>query len=99
MSKFSGLRTVRQPENQTPTNLNIETSGDLDIQKSESLDTEQFKMGRPRLKAAKHRNPDFRQVTAYLRRDTYADVRARLFTEEREFSDLVQNLLVEWLKR
>ena len=96
VSKFSGLRQSRSADS--------EISPLLDVQKSTTADTEGFelpqpKLGRPRREQAKHRHPDFRQVTAYIRRDTYAQVRSRLFNQEREFSDLVQDLLTDWLNR
>lgn len=55
-------------------------------------------VGRPR--TGKRSNPDYRQVSAWVRKDTYHQVTRRLFNEEnrREFSDLVQSLLQEWLK-
>ena len=56
------------------------------------------KVGRP--KTGKRSNPDYTQVSAWVRRDTYARVQDRLYVKEnrREFSDLVQALLAEWLK-
>lgn len=92
MSKFSGLRAARL--------LDIQKSGELKLQTSSLADASApITMGRPRRENAKHRHPDYRQVTAYIRRDTYAEVRGRLFINEREFSDLVQELLSHWLKR
>jgi hypothetical protein len=57
------------------------------------------KVGRPR--TGKRSDPDYRQVSAWIRRDTYDRVTRRLFTREnrREFSELVQSLLQDWLKR
>lgn len=45
------------------------------------------------------RNPAFEQVTAYIRRDTHHAVKLALLKEgvNRQFSDLVQTLLAEWL--
>ena len=54
-------------------------------------------VGRP--KTGKRSNPDYRQVSAWIRRDTYDRVTIRLIREDRrEFSDLVQTLLEDWLK-
>jgi hypothetical protein len=57
------------------------------------------KVGRP--KTGKRSNPDYRQVSAWIRRDTYDRVTRRLLVKEnrREFSELVQSLLQDWLKR
>lgn len=57
------------------------------------------KVGRP--KTGKRSNDDYRQVSAWVRRDTYRRVQDRLYVKEdrAEFSDLVQSLLEVWLKR
>lgn len=54
------------------------------------------KRGRP---PGKRTDPAYEQVTAYLRRDTYAEVKIRLIREGRrqEFSDLLEELLTGWL--
>ena len=56
------------------------------------------KVGRPR--TGKRSDPEYRQVSAWIRRDTYDRVTRRLFTKEnrREFSELVQSLLEDWLR-
>jgi hypothetical protein len=57
------------------------------------------KVGRPR--TGKRSDPEYRQVSAWIRRDTYDRVTRRLFMTEnrREFSELVQSLLEDWLKQ
>jgi hypothetical protein len=42
-------------------------------------------------------DPEYKQALAYVRRDTHRRVMMRLAGEEREFSDLVETLLAEWL--
>jgi hypothetical protein len=56
------------------------------------------KLGRP--KTGKRSDPEYRQVSAWIRRNTYAKVTDKLFLREnrREFSDLIQSLLEVWLK-
>jgi hypothetical protein len=53
--------------------------------------------GRPR---AKHSDPSFQQVTAYVRKDTYKAVKIALLQKEaeQEFSELVERLLADWLR-
>lgn len=53
--------------------------------------------GRP---AGKRSDPDYEQVTAYIRKDTHKDVKIALLQEGqgREFSELVQDLLADWIK-
>ena len=60
--------------------------------------SESPKLGRP--KTGKRSNKECRQVPAWIKRSTYAEVRLRLFVQEggREFSDLVQTLPEQWLK-
>ena len=55
------------------------------------------KMGRP---AGKRTDPAFRQVSAWLRVDTYDQVKIRLLElgGRKEFSVLVQELLEKWLR-
>jgi hypothetical protein len=55
------------------------------------------KMGRPK---GKRSNPDFEQVTAYIKSATYTSVRIELLKEgqKREFSELVQHLLDDWIE-
>ena len=47
----------------------------------------------------KRSNPDYEQVSAYIRKDTYKDVKIALLqqAESKDFSDLVEELLVKWL--
>lgn len=56
-------------------------------------------VGRP--KTGKRSNDDYRQVSAWVRKDTYTRVQDRLYVKEdrREFSDLLQTLLEDWLKQ
>ena len=53
--------------------------------------------GRPR---GKRSDPDFEQVTAYIRKHTHQGVKIALLQESKgqEFSELVEGLLAKWLK-
>jgi hypothetical protein len=55
------------------------------------------KIGRPK---GKRSNPEYTQVTAYIRQDTYKDIRVLLLQkgDGQEFSELVEELLSEYLK-
>ena len=48
--------------------------------------------------SGKKSNPDYTQVTVYLRKDRYATARKRLFDERKQFSDLVGELLDRWIR-
>jgi hypothetical protein len=54
------------------------------------------KMGRPK---GKRSNPEYTQVTSYIRQDTYRKVRMILLQngDGQEFSELVEDLLCEFL--
>ena len=53
--------------------------------------------GRP---PAKHSDPDYVQATAYIRKETHRDVKIELLRSDPsiEFSELVEQLLADWLK-
>ncbi len=45
----------------------------------------------------KRSNAEYRQVSAYIRKDTHRKVKMALIEEDREFSELIGRLLEEWL--
>jgi len=47
--------------------------------------------------AGKRRDADYKQVSAYIRKDTHFKVKLALLQEGREFSELVEELLGEWV--
>jgi hypothetical protein len=52
--------------------------------------------GRP---PGKRSHPDFEQITAYIRKDTHQAVKIGLLQNGRkEFSELVEELLHQWIK-
>lgn len=55
--------------------------------------------GRPRGYAGGKRDnkEEYTQASAYIRRDVHKRVKSALVDEEKEFSELVEELLVEWL--
>ena len=52
------------------------------------------KVGRP---PGKKSNPDYTQVTVYLRKQTHLAAKKRLLDEGREFSKLVEDLVAQWV--
>ncbi|MEA5574646.1 hypothetical protein [Calothrix sp. UHCC 0171] len=66
------------------------------IQAKPTETTEPKKMGRPK---GKRSDPDYEQVTAYIKSGTYTNVKIELLKEgqKREFSELIQELLDDWL--
>jgi hypothetical protein len=63
---------------------------------SESVPPPAKKMGRP---AGKRSDPKYTQVTAYIQSQTYRDVKVALLLggNGQEFSELIEDLLTEWL--
>ncbi len=53
--------------------------------------------GRPK---GKRSNPDYEQVTAYIRKETYRQTKIALLQqgEVKDFSELIEKLLTEWLR-
>ena len=47
--------------------------------------------------AGKRSDAEYKQVSAYIRKDTHFKVKLALLQEGREFSELVEELLSEWI--
>jgi hypothetical protein len=47
--------------------------------------------------SGKRRNAEYRQVSAYVRKETHRKVKMALLEDDREFSELVEELLGAWL--
>jgi hypothetical protein len=52
----------------------------------------------PAAKTGKRDNPDYQQISAYIRKDTYRAVKQAIVTK-RDLSDLIEELFTEWLKK
>jgi len=46
----------------------------------------------------KRQDPRYQQISAYVRRDLYDEIRKRLIGQEMDFSDLLERWMNEWLK-
>lgn len=84
MSKFKGLFDVTKGKQQEES---------VEPQSQQSVKPR----GRPK---GKRSDPAFEQVTAYIRKSTHQGVKIALLQEgeDREFSELVEELLDEWLR-
>lgn len=87
-------RTAKRPE---PTTSAIHV---LEPDRAVSLPSAQpvgKRRGRPR---GKRSHPDFEQITAYISKQTYRNTKIALLQkgEGQQFSELVENLLGDWLK-
>ena len=47
----------------------------------------------------KRSDPAYRQISTYVRSDVYRSVKRELLMDERDFSDLMGELLADWLGR
>ncbi|MBD2616244.1 hypothetical protein H6G94_34225 [Nostoc punctiforme FACHB-252] len=110
MSKFKGLLDAvkggePEPEPEQP-KQELKTQ-QPEVRQSQKLKPEKVtepqgepKRGRPK---GKRSDSNYEQVTAYIRKDTHTAVKIELLKEsqngqKQEFSELIQELLDEWLK-
>lgn len=106
--KFNFLRDRKRAVEETETETEVETLPGEPAEPATVLPKPEVKadlqsrfeqpkkMGRPR---GKRSDPDYEQVTAYIRRNTYTATKIALLQENqgREFSELVEDLLSEYL--
>ena len=92
-SKFNSILDAAKGKEE---DTNLEEEKETSITKEEIIPIKNVKKGRPR---GKRSNPDFEQVTAYIRSNTYRDVKIAILQQSEidDFSELVEQLLNEWL--
>lgn len=85
--------TKSQPKHKTKTNI----SKSSDVEKNEGF-AENKKISKVAAKG-KSSNSEYKQVLTYLKKDTHRRVRIALLgeAEKRDLSDLVEDLVYEWL--
>ena len=96
MSKFKDiLSAAKDIDNDLPKE-NQDQTIQISQKEKQIIEDKVNKKGRPK---GKRSNPDFEQVTAYVRKDTYRQTKITLLNREDklDFSDLVEQLLTEWL--
>jgi hypothetical protein len=104
MSKFNNILKAAQDRDKEPP---VEKSADNSVEKpKEKLEVKSDsaregsppsqKRGRPK---GKRSNPNYEQVTAYIKKKTYKETKIALLEQEEveNFSELVEKLLSEWL--
>lgn len=47
----------------------------------------------------KRDHPDYTQISVYIRKNPYYEVKRKLIGSDQDFSDLVNHLIEDWLKR
>ena len=100
MSKFKNiLKAAQDREKEPPAAKPEEKPTKKPQEKSDSAiepSPPPQKRGRPK---GKRSNPDYEQVTAYIKKKTYKQTKIALLEQEEveDFSGLVEKLLSEWL--
>ncbi len=104
-NRFAGLKDVKTLQNSVET-PNPEATAKAqekatdkqkpDTQRSDNNGIETRRRGRPN---GKRSNDNFRQVTAYIGKETYKKTKMKLLAADnpQEFSELVDDLLIRWL--
>lgn len=103
MSKFKGIFQDQKDAEKAPATKKQASKSQVPPAAKEAkvahlpLAAVAIRRGRP---AGKRSDPDFEAITAYIRKKTHKDVKIALLQEDkpREFSQLVEELLINWLK-
>lgn len=84
------------PPSPTPANSPTESAKKVKAKSPAIPAKEPKRLGRP---SGKRSNPEFAQVTAYIRKDTHIAVQMTLLKKGKtvEFSELVEDLLRKWV--
>jgi hypothetical protein len=85
MSKFDGLISAKSKQNSK--------NGD----KTSGTAVSGQKNGKSRA-PGKRSDPDFTQITAYIRKETHENVMRKIYKRQ-ELSELLEELLTEWMKK
>lgn len=89
MSKFEGIFSAKP--------LEAKKTASKQPEKPKMRDKTEIKTKKDK-RVGKRSHPDYAQVTAYVRKDTHDEVMRSIY-KRREFSELVEELLIEWLKK
>ena len=63
----------------------------------EDTDSNQIEKNKTRT-LGKRSDPDYLQITAYIRKDVHKTVKRKLVGEDKDMSDVIGELLEEWLE-
>ncbi len=86
MSKFDGILSAKS-SGDAKTGSKSAGGGNVKPAKKE-----EFK------RTGKRSNPDYTQITAYIKKNTHEDVMRKIYKRQ-EFSELLEELLTDWLKK
>jgi hypothetical protein len=57
------------------------------------------RLARPKTAAGKRSDPNYKQISAYVPKVLYKDIQVLLLQREKDFSDLLEELLAAWYAR
>ena len=86
MSKFDGILSVKSDGEVKP------KAKQTNATKIKAVDKQESK------RIGKRSHPDYTQITAYIKKNTHEDVMRKIYKRQ-EFSELLEELLIEWLKK
>ena len=88
-----------KPRNSTQNSFETQLTNSILAEKSSGTDSIPKKLGRPA--TGKKNDPIYVGFTTYIRRDTHTAVKIKLLQdgERRELSELVEELLQQWVKQ
>ncbi len=85
MSKFDGILSVKSDVNDKIMSKTAKTSVNQTYKNTLK-------------RVGKRSNPDYTQITAYIKKNTHEDVMRKIY-KQKEFSELLEELLSDWLKK
>jgi uncharacterized Rmd1/YagE family protein len=104
-NRFAGLKDAKALQNSVETTQpeairKVQQRSVVIQQTDNQKDNESGETRRRGRPNGKRSNENFRQVTAYVGKETYKQTKMKLLAadEPQEFSELIDDLLVRWLK-
>lgn len=88
MSKFDGLLSAKTKNGEAKKTVKTKT---------ENASATGQKNGKLRT-PGKRSDPDYTQITAYIRKETHENVMRKIYKRQ-ELSELLEELLTEWMKK
>ena len=96
-SPFDALKIAQAAQRQPAKQLPSQPSEHLEVQMSKQLGGEIA--ASPAKALAKSVDPAYMKFTTYVRKQTHLAVKTRLVSQDKELSDLVEELLSDWLQK
>ena len=84
MSKFTGLKLLKE-----------DSGPRADQPESVNQPQPSLRSSRP---IGKRQNPEYQQISAYVRRTLYDEIRKQLIGTNEDFSDLLEKWMADWLQ-